>query len=158
LRVLHTLCLQQGDADAIPMPPATQIHWTSSDEPWKGLDYLYLSNEDHLAFCARHGSPIDRDDVSHASVGGLPYVATRVDGGGSSPPHWRLHDVIGSEAGLGVECLSGSAAIAAAFARAFEKTFTLTLVSGRTVGIGAYLARLGRRYAPCHACSAPAAA
>ena len=31
------------------------------------------------------------------------------------------------------------------YARAFREGFTVTLVSGRTVGIGAYLARLGRR-------------
>lgn len=56
-------------------------------------------------------------------------------------------DVVGLEDGLGVECLSGSGAIASAYARAFREGFTLTLVSGRTVGIGAYLARLGRRRA-----------
>jgi len=53
--------------------------------------------------------------------------------------------VVGAEDGLGVECLSGSGAIASVYAKAFRKGFTLTLVSGRTVGIGAYLARLGRR-------------
>ena len=53
--------------------------------------------------------------------------------------------MVGAEDGLGVECLSGSGAIASAYARAFKEGFTLTLVSGRTVGIGAYLARLGRR-------------
>ena len=52
---------------------------------------------------------------------------------------------MGLEDGLGVECLSGSGAIASAYSRAFREGFTLTLVSGRTVGIGAYLARLGRR-------------
>lgn len=46
-----------------------------------------------------------------------------------------------------MECLSGSAAIASAYARAFDDGLTITLVSGRTVGIGAYLARLGRRHA-----------
>lgn len=30
--------------------------------------------------------------------------------------------------------------------QAFREGFTITLVSGRTVGIGAYLARLGRRW------------
>lgn len=34
---------------------------------------------------------------------------------------------------------------AAASCRAWREGFTITLVSGRTVGIGAYLARLGRR-------------
>lgn len=56
-----------------------------------------------------------------------------------------LSDVVGLEDGLGVENLSGSGAIASVFNRAFADGFTITLVSGRTVGIGAYLARLGRR-------------
>lgn len=34
---------------------------------------------------------------------------------------------------------------ACAIRRAWREGFTITLVSGRTVGIGAYLARLGRR-------------
>ena len=56
-----------------------------------------------------------------------------------------MNDIIGAEDGLGVECLSGSGALAAVYARAFREGMTFTLVSGRTVGIGAYLARLGRR-------------
>lgn len=55
-------------------------------------------------------------------------------------------DIVGLEDGLGVECLSGSGAIASAYSRAFREGFTITLVSGRTVGIGAYLGRLGRRW------------
>lgn len=66
---------------------------------------------------------------------------------------WRVTDVVGAEDGLGVECLSGSGAIASAYARAFRDGFTLTLVSGRTVGIGAYLARLGRRCAKRRVCN-----
>lgn len=38
---------------------------------------------------------------------------------------WRLSDVIGREEGLGVECLSGSGAIASAYNRAFAEV-TLT--------------------------------
>lgn len=58
---------------------------------------------------------------------------------------WKLTDVVGLQDGLGVECLSGSGAIAGVFSKAFREGLTITLVSGRTVGIGAYLARLGRR-------------
>eukprot|EP00879_Flechtneria_rotunda_P033937 GHRR01037852.1.p1 GENE.GHRR01037852.1~~GHRR01037852.1.p1 ORF type:complete len:132 (-),score=42.25 GHRR01037852.1:404-799(-) len=63
----------------------------------------------------------------------------------SGERHWVVTDVIGQEDGLGVENLSGSAAIGTLFCRAWREGFTITLVSGRTVGIGAYLARLGRR-------------
>ena len=51
---------------------------------------------------------------------------------------------MGIEDGLGVECLSGSGAIASCYSRAFREGLTITYVSSRTVGIGAYLARLGR--------------
>jgi acetyl-CoA carboxylase/biotin carboxylase 1 len=56
-----------------------------------------------------------------------------------------VSDIVGAEDGLGVENLSGSGAIASTYCRAWREGFTITLVSGRTVGIGAYLARLGRR-------------
>lgn len=58
---------------------------------------------------------------------------------------WRLVDIIGKEDGLGVENLRGSGLIAGETSRAYEEIFTLTLVTGRTVGIGAYLIRLGQR-------------
>jgi acetyl-CoA carboxylase/biotin carboxylase 1 len=56
---------------------------------------------------------------------------------------WMITDIIGSQDGLGVENLRGSGMIAGETSRAYEETFTLTLVTGRTVGIGAYLVRLG---------------
>ncbi len=46
---------------------------------------------------------------------------------------------------MGVENLMGSGLIAGETSRAYEEIFTLTLVIGRTVGIGAYLVRLGQR-------------
>lgn len=49
------------------------------------------------------------------------------------------------EPDLGVENLMGSGLIAGETARAYNDIFTLTLVVGRTVGIGAYLVRLGQR-------------
>lgn len=55
---------------------------------------------------------------------------------------WVLRDVPG---GLGVECLQGSGAIASVTSEAFQNTFTLTYVTARSVGIGAYCARLSRR-------------
>ena len=46
--------------------------------------------------------------------------AERVEGPGGEA-RWRLSDVIGAEEGLGVECLSGSGAIASAYNRAFAE-------------------------------------
>lgn len=46
--------------------------------------------------------------------------AERLEGPGGEA-RWRLSDVIGAEEGLGVECLSGSGAIASAYNRAFAE-------------------------------------
>merc|ERR1719395_323323 len=47
--------------------------------------------------------------------------------------------------GVGGENLSGSGLIAGETSRAYDETFTLSYVTGRSVGIGAYLNRLGQR-------------
>lgn len=107
--------------------------WTSPEDPSRGFEYLYLTPQDYDKLCAK----------SKDSAQGVPVRATKIVVDGEE--RWRLTDVIGLEDGLGVECLSGSGAIAGVYARAFKEGFTITLVSGRTVGIGAYLARLGRR-------------
>lgn len=48
---------------------------------------------------------------------------------------WAISDIVGLEDGLGVECLSGSGAIASAFSKAFKEGLTITLVSGRSAHI-----------------------
>jgi acetyl-CoA carboxylase/biotin carboxylase 1 len=108
-----------------------QVEWAVPGDPAKGPAYLFLGDEDYKAITSR----------CPGAVRAEPLPAP--DGTGAT--RWRLTDVVGSEDGLGVENLSGSGAIASAYCRAFREGFTLTLVSGRTVGIGAYLARLGRR-------------
>jgi acetyl-CoA carboxylase/biotin carboxylase 1 len=57
----------------------------------------------------------------------------------------KITTIIGAKDGLGVECLRGSGLIAGATSRAYEDIFTITLVTCRSVGIGAYLVRLGQR-------------
>ena len=52
--------------------------------------------------------------------------------------------VIGKDHGIGVENLQGSGMIAGETARAYRDTFTLSYISGRCVGIGAYLVRRAR--------------
>jgi acetyl-CoA carboxylase/biotin carboxylase 1 len=47
--------------------------------------------------------------------------------------------------GIGVENLRGSGLIAGETSRAYNEVFTLSYVTGRSVGIGAYLNRLGQR-------------
>ncbi|CAH9078511.1 unnamed protein product [Cuscuta europaea] len=102
-----------------------KVGWSDESNPERGIHYLYLTPEDHACL----GSSV----ISHELK--MPSGETR----------WVIDTIIGKEDGLGVENLSGSGAIASAYSRAYHETFTLTYVTGRTVGIGAYLARLGMR-------------
>eukprot|EP00200_Dunaliella_tertiolecta_P012627 CAMPEP_0202373002 /NCGR_PEP_ID=MMETSP1127-20130417/4091_1 /ASSEMBLY_ACC=CAM_ASM_000462 /TAXON_ID=3047 /ORGANISM="Dunaliella tertiolecta, Strain CCMP1320" /LENGTH=2753 /DNA_ID=CAMNT_0048969731 /DNA_START=204 /DNA_END=8465 /DNA_ORIENTATION=+ len=112
-----------------------QVAWNDPEDPSQGFQYLYLTEADYAALermAKQTGTELVR---------AVKQPGSSVEGGA----RWILQDVVGSEDGLGVECLSGSGAIASAFNRVFREGFSVTLVSGRTVGIGAYLARLGRR-------------
>mgnify|MGYP005845589223 CR=1 FL=1 len=97
------------------------IKFTDPLNPSKGFDYLYLSDDDYKA---------------------LPDGAVI---GHKVPEGWALDDVIGTEHGIGVENLQGSGKIAGETSRAYDEIFTLSYVTGRSVGIGAYLVRLGQR-------------
>jgi acetyl-CoA carboxylase/biotin carboxylase 1 len=102
-----------------------RVGWSEETTPDHGFQYLYLTPEDHK----RIGSSVISHEIKL----------------NSGEIRWVIQDVIGQDDGLGVENLSGSGAIAGAFSKAYQETFTLTYVTGRTVGIGAYLARLGMR-------------
>ena len=54
-----------------------------------------------------------------------------------------INDIIGAADGIGVENLQGSGLIAGETSLAYQDIFTVTLVTCRSVGIGAYLVRLG---------------
>merc|ERR1719157_338794 len=56
-----------------------------------------------------------------------------------------IDDIIGTNHGIGVENLQGSGKIAGETSAAYDEIFTLSYVTGRSVGIGAYLVRLGQR-------------
>ena len=102
-----------------------RVGWSDEGSPERGFQYIYLTEEDY----ARISSSV----IAHK---------LQMDSG---EIRWIIDSVVGKEDGLGVENIHGSAAIASAYSRAYEETFTLTFVTGRTVGIGAYLARLGIR-------------
>ena len=102
-----------------------KIGWSDESSPERGFQYVYLTPEDY----ARIGSSVIAHEIS-------------TDNGET---RWVIDTIVGKEDGLGVENLTGSGAIAGAYSRAYKETFTLTYVTGRTVGIGAYLARLGMR-------------
>lgn len=138
-----------------------KVAWTDPAEPTKGHKYLYLSPTDYKALCATGvagssaGPSIDKTlaltnpNTSNNSIissgnGVIPPVLTRlvVENG---EERYVITDIIGRETDLGVENLRGSGTIAGETSRAYNESFTLSYVTGRTVGIGAYLVRLGQR-------------
>lgn len=103
-----------------------KVAWNNPENPALGFKYLYLDPEEY-------------DAVKASNI----VRCERVNDDGED--RYMITDIIGQEPDLGVENLSGSGLIAGETARAYENSFTLTLVVGRTVGIGAYLVRLGQR-------------
>eukprot|EP00741_Cyanophora_paradoxa_P025193 tig00000350_g24318.t1 len=107
-----------------------QVEWNDPAAPQKGFKYLYLSQADY-------------ERLREKSVVCEP-VQVHLEGG-RTETRYRIVDIVGAEHGLGVENLSGSGMIAGETSRAYDEIFTLTFVTARTVGIGAYLVRLGQR-------------
>ena len=102
-----------------------QIAWNDPTNPAVGFKYLYLSKEDYEAL--KPGT-VNANQVSE-----------------EGETRFVLQDIIGTVHGIGVENLRGSGMIAGETSRAYDETFTLSYVTGRSVGIGAYLVRLGQR-------------
>ncbi|KAL0482923.1 acetyl-CoA carboxylase [Acrasis kona] len=98
-----------------------QVEWNDRNDPTKGFQYLYLSDADYQKI---------KSSVNAEWVGN---------------DKWKILDVIGQENGIGVENLSASGMIAGETSRAYGQVFTMNYVAARSVGIGAYLNRLGQR-------------
>ena len=86
-------------------------------DPSLGFRHLYLSNRDYEEL------RVLADKEGAELVKAAPRVS--LIPGPDGAPHgeevqWVLSDIIGVEDGLGVECLSGSGAIASAYCRAFR--------------------------------------
>ncbi|KAF2139143.1 uncharacterized protein K452DRAFT_232893 [Aplosporella prunicola CBS 121167] len=108
--------------------PHFSVAWNDVENPEKGFKYLYLTEEKKKRFAEG-----DRKDV----------ITEEIEDEGEV--RHKITTIIGAEDGLGVECLRGSGLIAGETSRAYEDIFTITLVTCRSVGIGAYLVRLGQR-------------
>ena len=109
--------------------PLFQVAWKQPGHPDEGFDYLYLSDDGI--------STLEKNDQ-------LKAVSTERIVENGEVRH-VIKAIIGTEDGLGVESLRGSGLIAGATSRAYKDIFTITLVTCRSVGIGAYLVRLGQR-------------
>jgi acetyl-CoA carboxylase/biotin carboxylase 1 len=111
-----------------------EVCWTDPEDPAKGYKYIYVTDEIYQQLLSK----------VNGDVNALPLICSPVTSPDGSIRH-MITDIIGEEADLGVENLMGSGMIAGETSRAYNDIFTLTLVVGRTVGIGAYLVRLGQR-------------
>ncbi|KAH3678328.1 hypothetical protein WICMUC_001561 [Wickerhamomyces mucosus] len=109
--------------------PLFQVAWNEPGNPEKGFQYLYLDQEGL--------DKLNKNDQSQS------VVTERIVEEGQV--RHVIKAVIGADDGLGVECLRGSGLIAGATSKAYKDIFTITLVTCRSVGIGAYLVRLGQR-------------
>ncbi|XP_032433861.1 acetyl-CoA carboxylase isoform X2 [Xiphophorus hellerii] len=103
-----------------------QVAWIDPADPYKGFKYLYLSPQDYTR--------ISSTNSVHCQ---------HVEEGGES--RYIITDIIGKDEGLGVENLRGSGTIAGESSQAYEEIITISMVTCRAIGIGAYLVRLGQR-------------
>uniref|UniRef100_A0AAR2J106 acetyl-CoA carboxylase n=1 Tax=Pygocentrus nattereri TaxID=42514 RepID=A0AAR2J106_PYGNA len=103
-----------------------QVAWLDPSDPYKGVKYLYLTPQDYTRISTTnsvHCRHVEEEGESR-------YIIT---------------DIIGKEEGLGVENLRGSGMIAGESSQAYEEIVTISMVTCRAIGIGAYLVRLGQR-------------
>jgi acetyl-CoA carboxylase/biotin carboxylase 1 len=104
-----------------------QVAFKDPAKPENGFNFIYVSKKDYEAL----NTGTQRIQAEPATYQGQEV--------------YRVTDIIGSEPDLGVENLKGSGLIAGETSSAYNDIFTMTIVLGRTVGIGAYLVRLGQR-------------
>ena len=104
-----------------------KVAFKDPTKPENGFNFIYVTQEDYKTLNA---------DKKRIIAEPATYAGQDI---------YRITDVIGSEPDLGVENLKGSGLIAGETSAAYDHIFTLTIVLGRTVGIGAYLVRLGQR-------------
>jgi acetyl-CoA carboxylase/biotin carboxylase 1 len=106
------------------------VEWVDPSDVTKGVEYLYVNDADlaDLPKDAVKSHPEEVDgNTRHVLDGILGFNMKSIEGG------------------IGVENLQGSGMIVGETSRAYEETFTLSYVTGRSVGVGAYLNRLAQR-------------
>jgi len=107
------------------LKPYFKVAWNDPANEANGYKYIYLTEEDAGRFEA---GVFDGEWVTEEGEKRL-----------------KLDYVVGETDGIGVENLRGSGMIAGETSAAYEDTFTLSYVTGRSVGIGAYINRLAQR-------------
>jgi len=114
-----------------------RVAWTEESNPDKGFRYIYLTEEDYQKF-------------TKSQTMESPLIKTEeIIDETTKEIHHKVIDIIGKENDLGVENLKGSGMIAGETSQAYNEVCTISLVTCRAVGIGAYLVRLGQRVIQC---------
>lgn len=108
--------------------PLFSAAWSDNERPEKGINYLYLTPENLIKIEEKGKDIVRVEEIED-----------------EDERRFKITDIIGLQDGLGVESLRGSGLIAGETSRAYDDIFTITLVTARSVGIGAYLVRLGER-------------
>ncbi|XP_053938279.1 acetyl-CoA carboxylase 2 isoform X2 [Cuculus canorus] len=103
-----------------------QVAWVDPEDPYKGFKYLYLTPQDYTRI-----STMNSVHCEHVEEGG--------------ESRYVLLDIIGKDNGFGVENLRAAGTIAGESSRAYDEIVTISMVTCRAIGIGAYLVRLGQR-------------
>lgn len=106
-----------------------RVAWEDENDPEKGFKYLYLSPDDYKDLTARGQEAIVKTQL--------------IQDDGES--RYMITSIIGLADDIGVENLSGAGMIAGETSRAYDEVVTISLVSSRAIGIGAYLVRLSQR-------------
>ncbi|XP_054720089.1 acetyl-CoA carboxylase-like [Uloborus diversus] len=102
------------------------VAWIDPENPDKGFKYLYLTPDNFKKISAMNS-----------------IHATLIEDDGES--RYKITDIIGKDEGLGIKNLKYAGMIAGESSQAYKDIITLSMVTCRAIGIGAYLARLGQR-------------
>ncbi|XP_055926217.1 acetyl-CoA carboxylase-like isoform X1 [Argiope bruennichi] len=102
------------------------VAWIDPDNPDKGYKYLYMSPENFKKVSAMNSI--------HAVL---------IEDEGES--RYKITDIIGRDDGIGVKNLRCAGMIAGESSQAYKDVITISMVTCRAIGIGAYLVRLGQR-------------
>ncbi|KEG05930.1 putative acetyl-CoA carboxylase [Trypanosoma grayi] len=99
------------------------------------VEYLYLLQSDYEELM-RRGVQLSVEEHQHQPQ----------EQGAGAETRYIIHGIVGApDEYLGVENLRGSGLVAGHMSKNYSEVPTISVVTGRSVGIGAYLNRIGRR-------------
>ncbi|PFH33849.1 acetyl-CoA carboxylase ACC1 [Besnoitia besnoiti] len=122
-----------------------RVEWNDPGNPSLGFKYLYLDAEDRAKLPEGVVTGHFVGEAAGAADGDESRAGAEHQSGGGRR-RFVIDAIIGEpDKFIGVENLRGSGTIAGETSRAYDETFTLSYVTGRSVGIGAYIVRLAQR-------------